>query len=152
MQDICHKIVEEWDKQGYSLPEMVARTGLSESTLRRFRAGDKGVTLDTTVTVAMAVGITIGNVAEMMSPPAAVAVKMLQADMSEALSEVKDVQLPASTFERTTNRIEQLYETRLKEMQELYERVIATKDKWIRNFFIVQILLVAAVVLLAVTG
>lgn len=146
MQDICKCIVDEWDKKGYSFAEMVKKTGLSESTLRRFRSGDKGVTFDTAVTVAVAVGVTIGTVAEMLPAPAAVAVKMIEEDLNAA----KDTQFPASTFERTTDRIEQLYETRLNEMQDLYERLIATKDKWIRNLFIALISLISVIVLLLI--
>lgn len=67
MQDICRKVIEKWDEQGISMAEMVRRTQLGESTLRRFRAGDKGVTTHTLETIAEAVGMSLEGGSSLLS-------------------------------------------------------------------------------------
>lgn len=145
MQDVCKRINDIWDEQGYSLAEMVSRTKLSESTLRRFRAGDKGVTMDTVVTVARAVGVTIDALAESMPAPAAVAVKMLEDEYRPGGNRCatacparkgmnETIELIRELHAASTAREKELYERAMAEKQELYERALTEKNLRLGRF------------------
>lgn len=124
MQTLIKKIVDKWDDSGYSLAEMASRTDLSESTLRRFRAGE-GMAHDTVVRVARAVGIDLDALAESLPEPTAIAVKMIEEDMANKYhphSSGCATSCPArAAMQDNLATIERLYEARLAERAALYE-------------------------------
>jgi len=134
MQDISKRIVEKWDEQGFSMAEMIAKTSLSESTLRRFRAGDKGVTLDTVVTVAKAVGVTIDALADVLPAPAAVAVKMLEEEYRPGGPHCATACPARKGFNDTIALIREMYESSAAREKELYERAIVEKNRRLDRF------------------
>lgn len=133
MQDICRIVIEKWDEQGISMAEMVRRTQLGESTLRRFRAGDKGVTIHTLVTIAEAVGMSSEGVINMLSKNTATA--KLMHDEFGCANTCPVRTAVAETLNATTA---------------LYERSLVEKNGRIRRFRIVTISLLCLFV--AVVG
>jgi len=133
MQDVCKRIVDKWDEQGFSVAEMVSKTGLSESTLRRFRAGDKGVTFDTAVTVAKAVGVTIDALADVLPAPAAVAVKMLEEEYRPGGPHCATHCPARKGMNETIELIREMYAASATREKELYERAIAEKNLRIKR-------------------
>lgn len=134
MQEVCKRIVEKWDEQGFSMAEMVVKTGLSESTLRRFRAGDKGVTFDTAVTVAKAAGVTIDALTDVLPAPAAVAVKMLEEEYHPGGPHCATACPARKGFNDTIALIREMHESSAARETELYERAIAEKNQRLKRF------------------
>lgn len=129
MQEICKRVIEQWDEQGLSMAEMVRRTQLGESTLRRFRAGDKDVSVNTLVTIAQAVGITADDMVDMLPVKTAVAVKMMEQEFKPHSEQCANACPARKAMNETITQISDLYEKRLEERKQLYDTHFASEEK-----------------------
>lgn len=106
--------------------EMVRRTNLGESTLRRFRSGDKGVTMHTLMTIARAVGIA-DDIAQKM--PVADAINIIEKDYKPGSPHCATDCTARKAMAEDIAFIRTLYE----KCDDLYERGIAQKNKQIQD-------------------
>lgn len=110
------KILRKWDEENYSIAELAQKSGLSESSLRRFREG-KSVVQDTLEKVAAAVGVDF-NAEELYFPNSGGCATSCPA--RKAMNE-------------TIQMITAMNAESLRKEEELYERGIAQKNKQLQE-------------------
>ena len=142
MRDVCLRLKEEWDNQGYSLAKMSVESGVPETTLRRVRAAESSISLETAVAVARVLGVSLDELTGLMPPPAAAVINEIQDAVREDLAEKYKphsehcaTTCPARiSMDGTIAKIEGLYRERLQEVEQLYERALTEKNLRISRF------------------
>ena len=108
MNKISKKLAEAWDNSGLTVAQLSAKSGVPDTTLRRLRTAESGINSDTVIDVAKALDISLDELFG-LNPPR----------MAE----------PAAVQPAPDNRLVQMYEVRIDELKELYERAITAGKK-----------------------
>lgn len=140
MHDVCIRLKEEWDKKGYSLAKMSIESGVSETTLRRVRAAESSISLETAVAVARVVGVSLDELTGLMPPPAVAALDEIRDTVREDLKYIPNGPHCATDctarkrFDETLDMIRGMYETAAKKDESLYERgLVAQREQLMRK-------------------
>ena len=148
MQGIQKHVIELGKKSNKSNAQIARETGLSETTVRRFFAGEDS-SVNTLVAIASVVGA--NDLTEYLPVKTAVAMEMVKKEIE---SEFKPYSPHCSTdctarksYNENLAQMVALYETRINERNKLYERVIAEKNERIKRFRITLVALAIALVL-----
>lgn len=147
MRDVCLRLKEEWDNQGYSLAKMSVESGVPETTLRRVRAAESSISLETAVAVARVLGVSLDELTGLMPPPAAAVINEIQDAVREDLAEKykphsehcattcparkamdADIEKIENLHDANLKKIENLYKERIAEVDALYERSVKKKE------------------------
>lgn len=139
MRDVCIKLSQEMDRQGYTNARMALESGVSETTIRRVRAAEGSVSIETGVAIARILNLSLDEITGLMTPPAAAALAAIEDTVREDLeekykpnSEHCATTCPArKAMEANVDKIENLYKERMAEVDTLYERSIKRKDEQI---------------------
>lgn len=148
MQGIQKHVIELGKKSNKSNAQIARETNLSETTVRRFFAGEDS-SVNTLVAIASVVGA--NDLTEYLPATSAVAMEMVKKEIE---SEFKPYSPHCSTdctarksYNENLAQMVALYETRINERNKLYERVIAEKNERIKRFRVTTIALAIALVL-----
>lgn len=139
MRDVCVKLSQEMDRQGYTNARMALESGVSETTIRRVRAAEGSVSIETGVAIARILNLSLDEITGLMTPPAAAALAAIEDTVREDLeekykpnSEHCATTCPArKAMDANVDKIENLYKERMAEVDTLYERSIKRKDEQI---------------------
>ena len=139
MRDVCIKLSQEMDRQGYTNSRMALESGVSETTIRRVRAAEGSVSIETGVAIARILNLSLDEITGLMTPPAAAALAAIEDTVREDLeekykpnSEHCATTCPArKAMDANVDKIENLYKERMAEVDTLYERSIKRKDEQI---------------------
>lgn len=139
MRDVCIKLSQEMDRQGYTNARMALESGVSETTIRRVRAAEGSVSIETGVAIARILNLSLDEITGLMTPPAAAALAAIEDTVREDLeekykpnSEHCATTCPArKAMDANIDKIEKLYKDRMAEVDTLYERSIKRKDEQI---------------------
>lgn len=139
MRDVCIKLSQEMDRQGYTNARMALESGVSETTIRRVRAAEGSVSIETGVAIARILNLSLDEITGLMTPPAAAALAAIEDTVREDLeekykpnSEHCATTCPArKAMDANVDKIENLYKERMAEVDTLYERSIKRKDEQI---------------------
>ena len=139
MRDVCIKLSQEMDRQGYTNARMALESGVSETTIRRVRAAEGSVSIETGVAIARILNLSLDEITGLMTPPAAAALAAIEDTVREDLeekykpnSEHCATTCPArKAMDANVDKIEKLYKERMAEVDTLYERSIKRKDEQI---------------------
>ena len=139
MRDVCVKLSQEMDRQGYTNARMALESGVSETTIRRVRAAEGSVSIETGVAIARILNLSLDEITGLMTPPAAAALAAIEDTVREDLeekykpnSEHCATTCPArKAMDANVDKIEKLYKERMAEVDTLYERSIKRKDEQI---------------------
>lgn len=139
MRDVCIKLSQEMDRQGYTNARMALESGVSETTIRRVRAAEGSVSIETGVAIARILNLSLDEITGLMTPPAAAALAAIEDTVREDLeekykpnSEHCATTCPArKAMDANVDKIESLYKERMAEVDTLYERSIKRKDEQI---------------------
>ena len=139
MRDVCIKLSQEMDRQGYTNARMALESGVSETTIRRVRAAEGSVSIETGVAIARILNLSLDEITGLMTPPAAAALAAIEDTVREDLeekykpnSEHCATTCPArKAMDANVDKIEKLYKDRMAEVDTLYERSIKRKDEQI---------------------
>lgn len=139
MRDVCIKLSQEMDRQGYTNARMALESGVSETTIRRVRAAEGSVSIETGVAIARILNLSLDEITGLMTPPAAAALAAIEDTVREDLeekykpnSEHCATTCPArKAMDANVDKIEKLYKDRMAEVDTLYERSIKKKDEQI---------------------
>ena len=148
MQGIQKHVIELGKKSNKSNAQIARETNLSETTVRRFFAGEDS-SVNTLVAIASVVGA--DDLTEYLPATSAVAMEIVKKEIE---SEFKPYSPHCSTdctarksYNENLAQMVALYETRINERNKLYERVIAEKNERIKRFRVTTIALAIALVL-----
>ena len=141
MRDVCIKLSQEMDRQGYTNARMALESGVSETTIRRVRAAEGSVSIETGVAIARILNLSLDEITGLMTPPAAAALAAIEDTVREDLeekykpnSEHCATTCPArKAMDANVDKIENLYKERMAEVDTLYERSIKRKDEQINK-------------------
>ena len=139
MRDVCIKLSQEMDRQGYTNARMALESGVSETTIRRVRAAEGSVSIETGVAIARILNLSLDEITGLMTPPAAAALAAIEDTVREDLeekykpnSEHCATTCPArKAMDANVDKIENLYKAKQAEVDTLYERSIKRKDEQI---------------------
>lgn len=139
MRDVCIKLSQEMDRQGYTNARMALESGVSETTIRRVRAAEGSVSIETGVAIARILNLSLDEITGLMTPPAAAALAAIEDTVREDLeekykpnSEHCATTCPArKAMDANVDKIENLYKEHMAEVDTLYERSIKRKDEQI---------------------
>ena len=138
MQEIQAHVIELGKKSNKSYAQIAREAGLSETTVRRFFAGEDS-SVNTLVAIASVVGA--NDLTEYLPAKTAVAMEIVKQEIE---SEFKPYSPHCATdctarrrFDENLNTIKELYETRLAE----HKQVIAEKNERIKRFRIAAYIL-----------
>lgn len=139
MRDVCIKLSQEMDRQGYTNARMALESGVSETTIRRVRAAEGSVSIETGVAIARILNLSLDEITGLMTPPAAATLAAIEDTVREDLeekykpnSEHCATTCPArKAMDANVDKIEKLYKERMAEVETLYERSIKRKDEQI---------------------
>lgn len=147
---ILKHLCEEWERQALSHSEMSRRSGIPDSTLRRLRRNpEAGANIETIISLARALNVSIDELAGLTQAPAGqpVAAALQAAAEPEPAAVKPEVMAPCHSqcpFRQISDSREQLFLSK----ENLYERALARKNKWITTLAIVCGLLVLAWIIL----
>ena len=148
MQEIQAHVIELGKQSNKSYAQIAREAGLSETTVRRFFAGEDS-SVNTLVAIASVVGA--NDLSEYLPAKTAVAMEMVKQEIEQ---EFKPHSPHCSTdctarkgFNENLAQMVALYEKRLDEHKELYERAIAEKNDRIKRFRIAAYILLGLFVL-----
>ena len=140
MQEIQAHVIELGKKSNKSYAQIAREAGLSETTVRRFFAGEDS-SVNTLVAIASVVGA--NDLTEYLPAKTAVAMEIVKQEIE---SEFKPYSPHCATdctarrrFDENLKTIKELYETRLTE----HKQVIAEKNERIKRFRIAAYILLA---------
>ena len=140
MQEIQAHVIELGKKSNKSYAQIAREAGLSETTVRRFFAGEDS-SVNTLVAIASVVGA--NDLTEYLPVKTAVAMEIVKQEIE---SEFKPYSPHCATdctarrrFDENLKTITELYETRLTE----HKQVIAEKNERIKRFRIAAYILLA---------
>lgn len=156
MHDVCIRLKEEWDKQGYSLAKMSIESGVSETTLRRVRAAESSISLETAVAVARVLSVSLDELTGLLPPPAAAALDEIKDSVREDLaakykphSEHCATSCPArKAMDGNVAKIEELYKERIADIRQFYTSDVDDLQKRIKRFRIASFLLLGIILVL----
>ena len=142
MQEIQAHVIELGKQSNKSYAQIAREAGLSETTVRRFFAGEDS-SVNTLVAIASVVGA--NDLTEYLPAKTAMAMEIVKQEIE---SEFKPHSPHCSTdctarkgFNENLAQMVALYEKRLGEHKELYERAIAEKNDRIKRFRIASYIL-----------
>lgn len=147
---ILKHLCEEWEKQGISPSDMSRRSGIPDSTLRRLRKNpEAGANIETIISLAKALGVSLDELAGLTQVPAEQSVEtaVKAAAEPESAAGKPEASVPCHVqcpFRQISDSREQLYLSK----ENLYERALARKNKWITILAIICGLLVLAWIIL----
>lgn len=128
MQEIQAYVIELAKQSGKSIAQIARESGVGDSTVRRFLNGEDS-SVNTLVAVAGAVNITASDLAQYLPAKTAVAMEMVKQEVEQEFkphSPQCATDCPARrAFNENLAHIENLYEVRLAERKDMYERAIA---------------------------
>lgn len=139
MRDVCVKLSQEMDRQGYTNARMALESGVSETTIRRVRAAEGNVSIETGVAIARILNLSLDEITGLMTPPAVATLAAIEDTVREDLeekykpnSEHCATTCPArKAMDANVDKIENLYKKHMAEVDTLYERSIKRKDEQI---------------------
>ena len=148
MQEIQAHVIELAKQSGKSIAQIARESGVGDSTVRRFLNGEDS-SVNTLVAIAGVVGA--NDLSEYLPAKTAMAMEMVKQEIEQ---EFKPHSPHCSTdctarkgFNENLAQMVALYEKRLDEHKELYERAIAEKNERIRRFRIAAYILLGLFVL-----
>lgn len=154
MQEIQAHFVELANKSEKSITQIAKEAAVGESTVRRFLRGDD-ISVNSLGKIAAAVGGTTGDLSGLIPAKTAVAVEIVKQEVKQEIEqEFRPYSPHCATdcparvaFKENVAHIEALYEARLAEHTNMYERAIAEKNERIKCSRVTSVALAIALVL-----
>lgn len=154
MQDIQAHFVELANKSDKSISQIAKEAVVGESTVRRFLRGED-ISVNSLGKIAAAIGGTTVDLDGLIPDKTAVAVEIVKHEVKQEIEqEFKPYSPHCSTdctarkgFNENLAQMVALYEKRLDERKELYERAIAEKNERIKRFRIAAYILLGLFIL-----
>ena len=136
MQEIQAHFVELANKSEKSITQIAKEAAVGESTVRRFLRGDD-ISVNSLGKIAAAVGGTTGDLSGLIPAKTAVAVEIVKQEVKQEIEQEFRPHSPHCAtdcpariaFKENVAHTEALYEARLAEHTNMYERAIASAKK-----------------------
>lgn len=147
---ILKHLCEEWERQALSHSEMSRRSGIPDSTLRRLRRNpEAGANIETIISLARALNVSIDELAGLTQPSGGqTSLSVPEVDAGPSLPESKSEAVAPCHAQCPYRQISDSREQLFLSKENLYERALARKNKWITTLAIVCGLLVLAWIIL----